>query len=185
MMRRHQSGFSFVEVLVAFFILATGLIGTVAMQAVAKRNSFDATQRAQALAMANDVIDRIRANSTVAVNYNGNDYGAGNIGAPNPRCNLAGANCTAAQIALNDRFEWDQRLLGTDVTSAGNNTGGIVGATGCVRFNAIGDLTVVVSWQGREEIRDAAVATGELACGEASAERRQVVVNTFIWREEL
>ena len=181
MMRRHQSGFSFIEVMIAFFILATGLIGTVAMQAVAKRNSFDATQRAQALSMANDIIDRIRANTTVAASYNGNDYGAGNIGAPNPRCNTAGANCTAAQIALNDRFEWDQRLIGTDVTQGANNTGGIVGAVGCVRFNANGDLRVVVSWLGREAIRDAAIATGEQACGDASAERRQVVVNTFIW----
>jgi type IV pilus assembly protein PilV len=184
MMRRHQQGFSFIEVMIAFFILATGLIGTVAMQAVAKRNSYDATQRAQALAMANDVIDRIRANSSVAASYNGNDYGAGNIVAPAPRCNAAGANCTAAEIALNDRFEWDQRLLGTDVISAGNNAGGIVGATGCVRFDAIGDLRVVISWLGREEIRDAALATGEAGCGDASADRRQVVVDTFIWREE-
>lgn len=182
MMRRHQSGFSFIEVLVAFFILATGLIGTVAMQAVAKRNSFDATQRAQALAMANDIIDRIRANSSVAASYNANDYGAGNIGAPNPLCQTQAANCTPAQIALNDRFEWDQRLLGTDVTRAGANAGGIVGATGCVRFNATGDLTVVVSWLGREAIQDAAASTGELACGDESAERRQVVINTFIWR---
>lgn len=182
MMRRHQSGFSFVEVLVAFFILATGLIGTVAMQAVAKRNSFDATQRAQALAMANDVIDRIRANSTVAVNYNGNDYGAGNIAMPNPRCQTQAANCTAAQIALNDRFEWDQRLLGADVTQQAGNAGGISDATGCVNFNANGDLTVTISWLGRDAIRDAAVTTGEDGCGAESDERRQVVVTTFIWR---
>ena len=182
MMRRHQQGFSFIEVLIAFFILATGLIGTVAMQAVAKRNSFDATQRAQALEMANDVIDRIRANSSVAANYNGNDYGAGAIGAPNPRCNAVGANCNAAQIALNDRFEWDQRLLGADISRGADNAGGISGATGCVRFNADGNLNVTVSWLGRDAIRDAATATGEIGCGDESAERRQVVINTFIWR---
>lgn len=182
MMRRHQQGFSFIEVMIAFFVLATGLIGTVAMQAVAKRNSYDATQRAQALAMANDIIDRIRANDTEAINYNGNNYGTGALGVPNPRCNAAGANCSAAQIALNDRFEWDQRLLGTDVMRGEDNAGGISGATGCVNFNANGNLTVTVSWLGRDAISDAAATTGQIGCGAASDERRQVVVDTFIWQ---
>lgn len=183
MIKRGQSGFSFIEVLIAFFVLATGLIGTVAMQAVAKKNSFDATQRAQALSMANDIIDRIRANETEAENYVGDNYGAGANAAPAPRCNNVGLNCSAAQIRLNDQFEWDRRLMGADVTNGAANAGGISGATGCVRFNANGALTVIISWLGREAMTDAAASTGEVNCGAASAERRQVVVNTFIWRE--
>lgn len=181
-MLKKQQGFSFIEVLIAFLILATGIIGTVAMQAVAKRNSFDATQRAQALAIANDIIDRVRANSSVAANYNGTTYGDGVIAAPNPRCQTQAADCTPAQIALNDRFEWDQRLLGSDVLFEAGNAGGISEATGCVNFNANGNLTVTVSWLGKEAIRDAAEATGQDDCGDQSDERRQVVVNTFIWR---
>lgn len=181
-MLNKQQGFSFIEVLIAFLVLATGIIGTVAMQAVAKRNSFDATQRAQALAMANDIIDRIRANSSEAASYNGVNYGAGDIAAPNPRCQTQGANCTPAQIALNDRFEWDQRLIGADVLFDGGNVGGISNATGCVNFNNDGNLSVTVSWLGREALRDAAVATGQNDCGAESDERRQVVVTTFIWR---
>ena len=182
MMRRHQSGFSFIEVMIAFFILATGLIGTVAMQAVAKKNSFDATQRAQALSIANDIIERIRANNSVAANYNGNTFGQGAIAAPNPRCRTQGVNCSPAQVAMNDRFEWDQRLSGADVTRGLTAAGGISGATGCVNFNANGDLIVVISWLGRDAIRDAAVSTGEANCGAASNERRQVVISTFIWQ---
>jgi type IV pilus assembly protein PilV len=182
MLRRHQSGFTFIEVMIAFFILATGLIGTVAMQAVAKKNSFDATQRAQALSMANDIIERIRANSAVAINYNGTTFGQGAIAVPNPRCQTPGVNCSSAQVALNDRYEWDQRLNGTDVRRAQASAGGISDATGCVNFNANGDLTVVVSWVGRDAIRDAAISTGEENCGAKSNERRQVVVSTFIWQ---
>lgn len=180
MFRRKQAGFSFIEVMIAFFVLATGLIGTVAMQAVAKKNSFDATQRAQALAMANDIIERIRANPLAAASYNrASNYGAGDIGLPNPRCQAQASNCTPAQIALNDQYEWDQSLFGAVVTNGANNVGGISGATGCVNFNN-GNLTVVVSWLGRESIRDAAQTSGQTNCGSASAERRQVVINTFI-----
>jgi type IV pilus assembly protein PilV len=182
MIRHHQSGFTFIEVMIAFFILATGIIGTVAMQAVAKKNSFDATQRAQALSMANDIIERIRANSSVAANYNGTTFGQGEIAAPNPRCQVPGVNCSSVQVAANDRFEWDQRLTGNDVRRDLAATGGISEASGCVNFNANGDLIVVVSWRGRDAIRDAADSTGEVNCGAASSERRQVVVSTFIWQ---
>ena len=178
MFRRKQAGFSFIEVMIAFFVLATGLIGTVAMQAVAKKNSFDATQRAQALAMANDIIERIRANSLAGASYTGT-YGAGDMALPNPRCQAQASNCTPAQISLNDQYEWDQSLLGTGVTNGASNVGGISNATGCVNFNN-GTLTVVVSWLGRESIRDAAKTSGQTNCGDASAERRQVVINTFI-----
>lgn len=180
MMRRHQSGFSFIEVMVAFFILATGLLGTVAMQAVAKRNSFDAMQRAQALAMSNDIIERIRANPMEANNYViAANYGAGDIAVPANRCQAQASNCTPAQIASNDRYEWDQRLAGTGATNSAGNIGGISNATGCINF-INGNLTVVISWLGREEISDAANSSGETECGDAGAERRQVVVNTFI-----
>ena len=179
-MKRFQAGFSFIEVMVAFIVLATGLLGTVAMQAVAKRNSFDAMQRAQAIAIANDMVERIRANPTVVNNYlKADHYGAGDISAPGNRCQNGASNCSAAQIALNDRFEWDQRLFGADVSNSDGNIGGIVNATGCVFFNN-GNLTVVVSWLGKESTKDAAVSSGQGECGEAGKERRQVVVNNFI-----
>lgn len=179
-MIRNQSGFSFVEVMVAFFILATGLLGTVAMQAVAKRNSFDATQRAQALAMASDMIERVRANPSAAVDYlKADHYGAGDVAVPGNRCQTQASNCSPNQIALNDRYEWDQRLFGADTSNNDGNVGGILNATGCVFLNN-GNLTVVVSWLGREAIQDAATSSGQNDCGDAGAERRQVVVTNFI-----
>lgn len=183
---QQQRGFTLIEALVAFIVLSVGLIGTVAMQAVAKRNSYDAMQRAQALAIASDIIERMRANKqsgqAFLAGYNGN-YGTSQtaIGAPNPLCRGIAANCNAAEMMVNDQFEWSQRLLGADVTRSTVQTGGMVDAVGCINMQANGNVTVVVAWQGRESIRDAATSTGELTCGTAGDTRRQVVVSTFIY----
>jgi type IV pilus assembly protein PilV len=58
-------------VLVAFIVLTDGLLGTVALQSNAKQASYDANQRSAALALANDIVERIRANDTadIVANY--------------------------------------------------------------------------------------------------------------------
>lgn len=183
---QRSKGFTLIEALVAFIVLSAGLIGTVAMQAVAKRNSFDAMQRAQAMTIANDIVDRMRANNEQGAGflggYNGN-YGAGQtvIGAPAQNCNAPGSNCTAEQIRSSDRYQWSERLLGTDVMRGLVAAGGIVDAVGCVNVNADGAVTVVIAWQGKENIRDAASQTGMNDCGTAGNTRRQLVVSTFIY----
>lgn len=183
---QHNKGFTLIEALVAFIVLSAGLIGTVAMQAVAKRNSFDAAQRAQAMTVANDIVERMRANNeqgaAFLAGYNGK-YGAGQavVAAPAQGCSAVGSNCSADQIRAADRFEWSQRLLGTDVMRGESAAGGISDAVGCVNINADGAVTVVIAWQGRESIRDAATQTGENDCGTAGDTRRQLVVSTFIY----
>ena len=59
-----QRGFTLIEVLIAFIILSFGLLGAVALQAKAKQASFDSMQRAAAVALGNDIVQRIRANDT-------------------------------------------------------------------------------------------------------------------------
>ena len=62
--KKPQKGFTLIEVLIAFIILSFGLLGAVALQAKAKQASFDSMQRAAAVALGNDIIQRIRANDT-------------------------------------------------------------------------------------------------------------------------
>ena len=53
---------TFIEVLIALVILIMGILGAVAMQATAKKGSFDAMQRSVASALAQDIIERMRGN---------------------------------------------------------------------------------------------------------------------------
>jgi len=64
---RRQSGFSMLEVLVAILVLAIGLLGMAGLTATSMRNSHGAYHRNQAVWLAYDVADRMRANRQVAL----------------------------------------------------------------------------------------------------------------------
>jgi type IV pilus assembly protein PilV len=59
--------------------------------------------RHQAVTLAGDVADRIRANPRAGIAYAG--FGANN------NCVGAGVDCNEAQMAANDIFIWDQEAL--------------------------------------------------------------------------
>ena len=175
-----------IEVLVALFILSTGILGAVAMQATAKKGSFDAMQRSMASSMAQDIIERMRGNnaaSGVLNNYNGTTYGSGALAVPANRCNTNATQCTPAQLATNDLYEWEQSLRGADVTNATVINGGLLGVVGCIN-HVNNNVMVAISWEGREETSDGAtnnVSFGQ-NCGSKTdnKKRRQVLINAFI-----
>lgn len=176
------SGMTFIEVLVAVFILVSGILGAVAMQASAKKGSFDAMQRSVASALAQDIIERMRSHDpTNLAAYVGSDYGAKLNAVPSARCRPAaggdplGSICTNAELVANDLYEWEAALMGADVTHNGAARAGLIGVRGCIS-HANNAVTVVISWQGRESIADAKKST----CGTASDKRRQVLVEAFI-----
>jgi len=177
---KKSQGMTFIEVLIALVILVTGILGAVAMQATAKKGSFDAMQRSLASALAQDILERMRSNlstSAVLSSYEG-VYGAAAPTVPAIRCNTAVALCTPAQMVTNDLYEWTQSLRGGDVTAAGQNTGGLVGAIGCISEtnNAV---TITISWQGRTITKDG--AKDDSACGTANRKRRQIYIEAFIY----
>jgi type IV pilus assembly protein PilV len=75
--RRHGSGFSIIEVLVALLVLAIGLLGLAALQAQGLRFNHDAYVRTQATHLAYDIIDRMRANRANVAAYTAPDPAAG------------------------------------------------------------------------------------------------------------
>lgn len=179
-----QRGMTFIEVLVALVILVTGILGAVAMQATAKKGSFDAMQRSVASSLAQDILERMRSNdsSTLFLNaYNG-VYGETANAVPAVRCDAPATLCTPAQLAINDLYEWELNLMGADVKNGTANSGGLIGARGCIaHLNNF--VTVVVSWQGREETSDGATDNSTYAknCGTSGDKRRQLVVEAFIF----
>ena len=99
--QRRQRGLSLIEVLIAMLILAIGLLGIAAMQAITLRNSQSAFDRTQAVVLSYAMLDRMRANATAAR--------AGSY-------NLA-ETCTAptatSTLIENDHRQWILELRGT------------------------------------------------------------------------
>lgn len=172
-----QKGMTFIEVLVALLIMVTGILGAVAMQANAKKGSFDAMQRSLASSLAQDIIERMRSNSfgTLA-DYAGTNYGIALDAVPGNRCRTSAVLCTPAEMATNDKYEWELALMGADVTNGASYAGGLVDSRACVSVNN-NAVTVVITWEGREELVNGSTES----CGVTGSRRRQVLVEAFVF----
>lgn len=69
-----QRGFTLLEVLIALLVLSFGLLGLAALQAYAVKANQSANFRSQATALANMMLDNIRANRVNLVSYYADDY---------------------------------------------------------------------------------------------------------------
>jgi type IV pilus assembly protein PilV len=177
---KFQKGFTLIEVLIAFIILSFGLLGAVALQAKAKQASFDAMQRAAAVALGNDIIQRIRANDTPQLASLYQQTFTSETPTNSSTTCFEGA-CNAAQIALLDIEQWKRAIR------ARQNTGSLDDATVCINPAVVGasggkafNLEVIVSWQGRQEFT-ANDATGDIMCGTSDKKRRLVVLTSYIY----
>lgn len=75
--RGSQQGIGLIEVMVAVLVLAIGVLGIAAMQAVTLKNSGSSASRTQAAIQIYSMLDIIRANRTNLGSYNTNVYTAG------------------------------------------------------------------------------------------------------------
>ncbi|VAW79511.1 Type IV fimbrial biogenesis protein PilV [hydrothermal vent metagenome] len=106
-----QTGFTLVEVMVAVLVLSLGLLGLAGMQATSLKNNSVAAARGQATLLAYDMIDRMRANKTVALagSYDNALDTAPTSGGSD--CQANNATCDAATMAAYDLNQW-KCLLG-------------------------------------------------------------------------
>jgi type IV pilus assembly protein PilV len=183
-----QRGFSLIEILVTLIIVAIGLLGLAATQATMQQADFESYERAQALVLANDMLDRISANRYAGACYaftaaGGNQFlgtqtGGAYLGVPN--CVLGSATAEQVARANADLTEWDQLLKGASETRAGANIGAMTDARGCVRLDAAtATYTVIVSWQGRSQTFSPVVSCGSGLYG-PETQRRSVWVTLRI-----
>jgi type IV pilus assembly protein PilV len=66
LVQRRASGFTLIEALVALVVLSIGLLGVAGMQIAGLQANQSAASRTQASYLADDIIDRMRANNTNA-----------------------------------------------------------------------------------------------------------------------
>ena len=94
-----------VEVLVALVVLSVGMLGISALYVITMRSGTGAIYRLQAVSLANDLSERIRANRGASVAYQG--------AAANNNCGPGGVQCTPALLAADDLFVWNQQIAAT------------------------------------------------------------------------
>ncbi len=129
----NEQGFSLVEVLVAMTILAIGLLGVLAMQTTATRGNAFSNTGSIATHLAEEMVDRIRANAGNNPGlYNGMD---------------TSGTCPTVAPAAGDCADWQQRI-------ADSRLPGAVGTVSVVQDQILENsatVTVTLSWgDGRQ-----------------------------------
>jgi type IV pilus assembly protein PilV len=148
-----ESGFSMIEVLVSIVIVAVGLLGMAGLSARTTTAEYEAYQRAQALILLSDMVDRINANRKAAGCYAITDPSSGSpaLGTGStltPACNAYGTAADQAR-AVADLTTWNAKLLGAAETQLGSSVGAMTGARGCVSLDPVtNSYQVSVAWQG-------------------------------------
>ena len=156
--RNNQNGVGMIEVLVALFILAVGLLGVLAMQANSIKGSQKSQFSTQAQFLAQDMVDRIVAFNDIDDPNDDDDYDdldTDDADADDAAC--AATGCDAAAQKAYDTWDW-----GTQVTSRLPN------GKGTVEYDDTDDKYVVtVMWDSElngATGEDCTGASGQMAC---------------------
>jgi type IV pilus assembly protein PilV len=110
-------GFSLIELLVAVLVMGIGVLGVTALQMVSLQNNRAALERGEAVQLAYDMMDRIRANpegTPAGAAYDGLDEGED---PPDPAVNCRSSDCSPAQMVAFDQAVW-KCMLGSHTEDA-------------------------------------------------------------------
>lgn len=114
-MRKKMLGMGMVEVLVALVILSVGMLGTATLYVTSLQAKTTALSRMQAINLATDMADRIRANRSVPTSYE--ILASATATTPSVNCiqklAVAAVTCTPAQMAVADLFTWSSNVTST------------------------------------------------------------------------
>jgi len=102
---RAERGFSLIEVLIALIIMSVGMLGIASLYVQSMQAGRTSLFRHNAVTLAGDVADRMRANPTGANAYTG--------GGADNNCIAQGTNCSNVQMAAQDIFGWTQQAIDT------------------------------------------------------------------------
>lgn len=150
-------GFSLIELLVAVLVMGIGVLGVTGLQMVSLQNNRDALQRAEAVQLAYDMMDRIRANpegAPAGAAYGGLALGDGPPAAPDCMSNV----CSQAQMVSFDQASWKcslgsfhadgvcADLRANGILPAEDAQPGLPNGDGSVAVDGAGSIRVSVQW---------------------------------------
>lgn len=136
-----QRGVTMLEVLIAIFILTLGLLGAAGIQSQMQMAEVEAYQRAQAIVILRDMVDRVNANRRSAASY-----------VTTSPLGSSAVDCSGlTSVAEKDLCEWNNALFGSSETKGGQSLGAMNTARGCIT-NPVAtmprEVVVAVAWQG-------------------------------------
>jgi type IV pilus assembly protein PilV len=171
---RRSRGVTMLEVLIAIFILTVGLLGLAGLQSQTQTSELEGYQRAQAIVLLQDMVDRINANRKNAAAY----VTASALG-------TASQDCTAlTALADIDKCQWNNALFGSSETKSGGATlGAMNSARGCITNPVTSmprQVIVAVVWQGvRPTVAPTATTCGTGLYGDDKTRRAMVAQITI------
>jgi type IV pilus assembly protein PilV len=158
-----QRGVTMLEVLVALLILTIGLLGVAGLQARMQTAQVEAFQRAQAIVLMQDMVDRINANRRNATSYATGSVVLGTASTLN--CSSPGTD-----VVLKDKCDWSGALTGAAETKTSGTVklGAMNEARGCIEVPVATmprEVVVSVVWAGIVPT----VVPGATTCGQGNA----------------
>ena len=185
--RSSQRGFTLIEVLVTFLIVAIGLLGLGALQVNTMNNSFETYQRALVASIVEDMAARIRMNASAAV--------AGEYFVDMSSVAASGCGGVGSQ---RDLCEWQAQIEGSSAKASDSvdaqgepvarNVGAPLGARGCI--DRLGEsnsgetwIRVSVAWVGITPQSETPLECGAEEMGDEAF--RRVVFRDVAVREVL
>lgn len=141
-----QRGTGLIEVLVALIILGVGMLGIASLYVTTLQAKTTATSRTQAVNLASDISDRIRANRTATIAYKYNVTG-GTTPADNS-CNdthdTPAVTCIPALMAANDLLDWENLI---DSTLPGDGSSTPSGSIAVDNSTTPVSYTITINWK--------------------------------------
>ncbi len=148
---RHNKGFTLLEVMIAVFVLAIGLLGIAALQMTGVKNNHTASIRTQATQLSYNLADRMRANidGTVAGNYLASAApGVGFDCLTNFTGTTVANKCSASEMAQAD-LDWWFDLAGNSMALVAGvgNTDVTCDAAPCTSGSLV---TINITWNEQD-----------------------------------
>ena len=143
----NQSGFSLLEALVALLILSVGMLGIASLQTSSVKAGHTARLRTAAVMKADEILESMRANPGVLLNYaaSTSDTGADNGCS---QTTVAAVSCTPVLQAADDIFRWKSSL--TDALPNNAQTTASVVVTPPVPPETMTNIVVTINWSERD-----------------------------------
>ena len=173
-----EKGVGLIEVLVTILVVAIALLGTMGLHAKTLQAQFEAYQRIQALALLDDMVNRLRANKAAAACYNVASVGTGDDAA-NYTCDIAGS-IALGTTAIRDIQQWAALLQGAAETKqiGADKVGAMIDARGCISGSSDNtQFTISVAWQAET---DSVVPSNTCGQGKYTADTKRRVLSATV-----